>query len=68
MTTWHVSFAGIAAFCAVAMNSVAGGGTFFSRWRLVADAVSGPYNIIMLATPRSGCAVSSLRSAFFKTL
>lgn len=39
MTTWQIALVGIAAFCAGAMNSVAGGGTFFSFPALLAAGV-----------------------------
>ncbi|OWW20705.1 sulfite exporter TauE/SafE family protein [Noviherbaspirillum denitrificans] len=39
MTAWQVALVGIAAFCAGAMNSVAGGGTFFSFPALLAAGV-----------------------------
>ena len=39
MTIWQVALVGIAAFCAGAMNSVAGGGTFFSFPALLAAGV-----------------------------
>lgn len=39
MTLWQIALVGIAAFCAGAMNSVAGGGTFFSFPALLAAGV-----------------------------
>jgi uncharacterized membrane protein YfcA len=39
MTAWHIALVGFAAFCAGAMNSVAGGGTFFSFPALLAVGV-----------------------------
>jgi len=39
MTLWQVALVGFAAFCAGAMNSVAGGGTFFSFPALLAAGV-----------------------------
>jgi len=39
MTGWQIALVGIAAFCAGAMNSVAGGGTFFSFPALLAVGV-----------------------------
>jgi hypothetical protein len=39
MTIWEILLVGIAAFCAGAMNSVAGGGTFFSFPALLAVGV-----------------------------
>jgi uncharacterized protein len=39
MTAWQIALVGIAAFCAGAMNSVAGGGTFFSFPALLAAGV-----------------------------
>lgn len=39
MTVWEMALVGIAAFCAGAMNSVAGGGTFFSFPALLAAGV-----------------------------
>lgn len=39
MTSWEIALVGIAAFCAGAMNSVAGGGTFFSFPALLAAGV-----------------------------
>jgi hypothetical protein len=39
MTTWEIAMVGFAAFCAGAMNSVAGGGTFFSFPALLAAGV-----------------------------
>lgn len=39
MTAWEIALVGIAAFCAGAMNSVAGGGTFFSFPALLAAGV-----------------------------
>ncbi len=39
MTVWQIALVGIAAFCAGAMNSVAGGGTFFSFPALLAAGV-----------------------------
>ncbi len=39
MTTWQIALVGLAAFCAGAMNSVAGGGTFFSFPALLAVGV-----------------------------
>jgi len=39
MTAWQIALVGIAAFCAGAMNSVAGGGTFFSFPALLAVGV-----------------------------
>lgn len=39
MTAWQIALVGMAAFCAGAMNSVAGGGTFFSFPALLAAGV-----------------------------
>lgn len=39
MSIWQIALVGIAAFCAGAMNSVAGGGTFFSFPALLAAGV-----------------------------
>jgi uncharacterized protein len=39
MSVWQIAMVGIAAFCAGAMNSVAGGGTFFSFPALLAVGV-----------------------------
>ncbi|WP_420473323.1 sulfite exporter TauE/SafE family protein [Noviherbaspirillum sp. ST9] len=39
MTPWQIALVGMAAFCAGAMNSVAGGGTFFSFPALLAAGV-----------------------------
>jgi len=39
MNAWHIALVGIAAFCAGAMNSVAGGGTFLSFPALLAVGV-----------------------------
>lgn len=39
MTAWQIALVGFAAFCAGAMNSVAGGGTFFSFPALLAAGV-----------------------------
>lgn len=39
MSLWQVALVGVAAFCAGAMNSVAGGGTFFSFPALLAAGV-----------------------------
>jgi uncharacterized protein len=39
MSAWQIALVGIAAFCAGAMNSVAGGGTFFSFPALLAAGV-----------------------------
>lgn len=39
MSAWQIALVGIAAFCAGAMNSVAGGGTFFSFPALLAVGV-----------------------------
>ena len=39
MSAWQIAIVGIAAFCAGAMNSVAGGGTFFSFPALLAAGV-----------------------------
>ncbi|HEY0843855.1 MAG TPA: sulfite exporter TauE/SafE family protein [Noviherbaspirillum sp.] len=39
MTAWDIALVGLAAFCAGAMNSVAGGGTFFSFPALLAAGV-----------------------------
>jgi uncharacterized membrane protein YfcA len=39
MSAWQIAMVGFAAFCAGAMNSVAGGGTFFSFPALLAAGV-----------------------------